>query len=421
MKRSVTFLNGLKAVLLSALLVTTLFACKKEVKELSEERSDESDLLSATEVIRTSTNPNLVYEETFEGPVTRSTVRSKVRSMDIGEWDHALQFVPNDNYPGPVFQGEKAARFEMKITDPQINSGLRSEITPVRGVDGDITKNSWYSFAIYLPTDGFAFHEERDCLFQFKALGSPASTFRTRRDRYLIESGNSPANRKHIDLGPILKDTWTEFVFHYIHSYESDGLIEVWRNGVKVLTTTGGNMYEGPSPRWKIGLYTTTWNQVTNRVVYYDNIRVGNENATFADMTSGVALPPPPPPIYPQQVVSYTLVNASKDMDIMDITDGSVISLAAIGTSKLNIRVNTDPVHPEGGCVSINLGGNVVKSTIDDMAPFTLSGDNGAGNYYTWSAIPGSYTLQATPYAGKKSSLGHNTGLERSINFTLTE
>lgn len=372
---------------------------------------------ASEELSVTSLNPNLVFEETFEGPEPFSTAST----LDTGGWEYALQFVPNESYPGPVFQGSKAARFEIRIDQPKVESGTRSEATIVRGVDGDITNNAWYSFAVNLPSVGYEYDVERDCLNQWKTEGTPATTFRTQRDRFLLESGNTTSSRKQIDLGPIFKDNWIEFVFHFIHSYGSDGLIEVWRNGVKVLTHTGGNMYKGELPRWKVGTYKASWDLVTRRVAFYDNIRVGNANAAFADMTSGVALPPPPPPLYPQQVVSYTLVNATTDQDITEITNGATISLSAIGTTKLNIRANTDPANPAGGCVSMKLSGASSKSAVDDKAPFALYGDNGSGDYVAWSAKTGKYTLKATPYSGTKSSIGSTTGLEHSISFTIVK
>ena len=227
------------------------------------------------------TRNNLIYEEKMEGSAPFSTAHG----MEVGTWDYALQFVTS-----PVFQGQKSARFEIRIDQPLIQNGKRSEVTIVKGSDGDITKDTWYSFSAYFPTDGYEFDSEREVINQWYQDGSPATSIRTQEDRFLLESGNTMDTREQYDLGPITKNTWHEFVLHFIHSYGSDGLIEIWHNGTKVLTVNGGNMYDDVLPKWKIGLYKAAFKTdnslVTKRVIYFDNIRVGNSNATYADMTS---------------------------------------------------------------------------------------------------------------------------------------
>jgi len=224
---------------------------------------------------------NLIFVETVEGTNPFSTARS----MEVGSWDYALQFVTN-----PVFEGLKSVRFEIRKDQQLIKNGKRSEIVIVKGSKGDITKDTWYSFAAYFPTVGYEYDTEREVINQWYQNGTPATSLRTQKDRFLLESGNMPGNRKRYDLGQITKNTWQEFVLHFIHSNRSDGLIEIWHNGKKVLTRRGGNMYKDVLPKWKIGLYKAAFKNdkslVTRRIIYFDNIRVGNSKATYADMTS---------------------------------------------------------------------------------------------------------------------------------------
>jgi hypothetical protein len=228
-----------------------------------------------------SSGSNLIFEETVEG----SSPFSKAHSWEIGSWDYALQFVTDT-----VYQGIKSARFEIRKDQPLVKDGKRAEIVIVKGADGDITKNTWYSFSALFPTDGYEYDKEREIINQWYQNGSPATSFRTQKDRFLLESGNTTSNRKQYDLGPITKDVWHQFVFHFIHSYNSDGLVEIWHNGVKVLTRTGGNMYNDVLPKWKIGLYKaafkTTSSLVSKRIIYFDNVRVGNANATYEEMSA---------------------------------------------------------------------------------------------------------------------------------------
>jgi hypothetical protein len=222
---------------------------------------------------------NLIFEETFEGPEPFSTAHS----WDIGDWDYALQFVSS-----PVFQGTHSARFEIREEQPLVKDGKRAEVVIVKGSEGDISKNTWYSFAVYFPSDGYEYDDKREAINQWYQDGSPATSLRTEEDRIILETGNEQDTRKEIDIGAITKDEWHTFVFHFIHSHGSDGLIEVWHNGNKTITRTGGNMYDDILPKWKIGLYKSSFksgtSDVNKRIIFFDNIRVGNEKATFDEM-----------------------------------------------------------------------------------------------------------------------------------------
>ncbi len=90
------------------------------------------------------------------------------------------------------------------------------------------------------------------------------------------------------------RNRWYTFVFHYIHSWNSDGLIEIWRDGVKLYTLTGKNMHTTNYPRFKIGIYKAEWTSTssvsttTQRILYFDNVRVGKPTATLSNMMGGL-------------------------------------------------------------------------------------------------------------------------------------
>lgn len=224
---------------------------------------------------------HLLYEETFEGPRPFSTAHL----VETGAWPYALQFVQQ-----PVFQGKKAARFEIRKEQPLVKNGKRSEVCIVKGRDGGIGREAWYSFMVYCPSAGYEFDRDREVISQWYQKGSPAMSLRTHRDAFLLEAGNRSDNRQRYDLGRIAKDEWTEFVLHVVHSSREDGLVEVWRDQKKILTVAGGNMYDSFLPKWKIGLYKAGFknntSQVSKRVIYFDNIRVGSAQARLRDMSS---------------------------------------------------------------------------------------------------------------------------------------
>lgn len=227
----------------------------------------------------TQTPTNIIYEETMEGLIPFFTAHD----LDVGGWDYALQFVKS-----PVYRGLKCARFEIREDQSLVANGKRSEVTIIKGSLGQITKNTWYSFAVYFPFAGYEYDDEREIINQWYQNGSPATSLRTRRNRILLETGNTKENRRQFDIGSITKNTWHTFVFHFIHSYGSDGLIELWHNGTKKFTLRGGNMYDDILPKWKIGLYKSAFkygiSDVSRRVIYFDNIKVGNEESTYETM-----------------------------------------------------------------------------------------------------------------------------------------
>lgn len=237
---------------------------------------------------------NLLFEETFEGedPLWNA------HDTDFGT-NYAFNVVDE-----PVYMGNKAGRFELRASDPLVNNGKRAEVVVVIGSE---LNERWYSFAVYLPSKEFGRDSQQEIISQWhqradKHLGedgqSPSTALRIKKDRFYLDTGYNAArisegvvskSRKKIDIGPVTKDAWHEFVIHFIHSYGSDGLIELWHNGSKVIEHKGGNMYNNMAfPKWKLGVYKASFksekSDVNKRVLYFDNIRVGNRYASFQEM-----------------------------------------------------------------------------------------------------------------------------------------
>jgi len=247
-----------------------------------EEPNLEPTLTTSTTTLETETttqallSTGLVYSETMEGLNPFSTAHD----LDVGDWDYALRFVEY-----PRFRGIKSARFEIREDQPLVASGKRSEITIIKDADEGMQKEMWYSFAVMFPASGYEYDREREVINQWFQDGSPATSLRTQKDRILLETGNTKDTRKQYDIGLIAKNKWHQVVMHFVHSYGSDGLIELWYDGVKKLTIRGGNMYDDILPKWKVGLYKSAFkngtSDVSKRVIYFDNIKVGNKYANY--------------------------------------------------------------------------------------------------------------------------------------------
>lgn len=226
--------------------------------------------------------PHLLYEETFEGPDPFDFV-----------WK---QFPENHSFDvssDQVFEGKKSGKFELRYGDRVVTkTGVRSEVL----FPEQLHRERWYSFAVFFPADGFGTDTDPEIISQWhqEKMGSPSVSLLVKNNRLNLNVGNDVkvggSKRDNFDLGPVQKNSWNEFVFHYIHSNESDGLIEIWKNGEKILTRQGGNIYPGILPKWKIGIYKWIWEttqtNVDKRILYFDNVRMGNEHASLKDMIS---------------------------------------------------------------------------------------------------------------------------------------
>ncbi|MBJ6118252.1 polysaccharide lyase [Pontibacter sp. BT310] len=199
--------------------------------------------------------------------------------------DYGFKLVEN-----PVHHGTRAGRFELRDSDPMIHRGTRSELFVI---DRITSKERWYSFAALFPSEGYANDASNELISQWHQSGSPPISLRISNGRFYLRvlhhSDDSAWER--IDIAPVTKDVWHEFVFHIIHSDGKDALIEVWHNGRQLITYRGRNQFkEKEMPYWKVGIYKAKWNKsktdTSLRIYYIDDIKVGDEYADLSDMTS---------------------------------------------------------------------------------------------------------------------------------------
>ena len=445
MKSAKNLLRKGRLMLPQVALIATLVSCsKQDLQENSLQNDATAVQVQQESLALLSSNSRILYDETFEGTLWSG--------IDISQqWGTSYGFQVAST---PVFAGSKSGRFELRDTDPEVSSGTRSEIKFPEATN----MNRWYAFSAYFPSADYQYDSKAEIINQWHQGGgvSPSIALQTRYDRFLLETRTTPDVKTKTDLGAITKDKWLNFVIHIKHSNGSDGLIEIWQNGVKILTRNGGNSYKGSefdNPKWKLGIYKDDWNgsettDTKKRVIYYDNIRLGNENATYSDMTSvasssTIVTPTPtepaptepaptePAPSYPAGSEipsnesttgtisngSFTLVDANLDRDVKTIANGETISLSARGLSKLNFRANISAAS-----VKVEISGPVNRSYVDDAAPFALFGDDNSGNYYYggYNPLPaGTYTLKATPYSDHDAT--NIAGTPVSVTFTIAK
>jgi len=202
----------------------------------------------------------------------------------------------------PARKGKYAARFEFAKSDVlNYNKYVRAEIRQ----SSDADQEKWFGFSNYLPGD-FVTDQLAEKIAQWHEvpdwdLGenwrSPPISFGIENGRYYLQvlwaaaavnTNDSKDGEKKVDLGPVDKMKWNDWVFHIKFSYKSDGILEIWKNKVKVFSLYGPNSFNDKVyPYFKIGIYKWGWNGWASyspedkRVLYYDEVRIGNKSANL--------------------------------------------------------------------------------------------------------------------------------------------
>ncbi|TWU57091.1 Dockerin type I repeat protein [Rubripirellula tenax] len=109
------------------------------------------------------------------------------------------------------------------------------------------------------------------------------------------------------------------------------------------------------------------------------------------------------------------LVDSDSDADIVELTNGAVISLTELARTTLNARATTNLAV---GSVRFALSGATTKNQTESVAPYALFGDT-AGDFAAGTLALGQHTLVVTPYSG--GGLTGTVGTPVTIVFEVTD
>ncbi|MDQ3290356.1 MAG: polysaccharide lyase [Bacteroidota bacterium] len=419
----------MKTKLLLSISLLSLFTAACETEELVQpDAKPDAELTTASNVSSVdSYRNNLMVEERFENGLGGIFNRQTYKSHSFGISSAQSR------------TGSKAARLELRKSDGKV----RSEIL----LPAETSSNRWYGFSMYLPSgywQNSMASDTWDIIAQWHALEDRGESARFPPIALVVSKGrlqvvmywatrstntnSTISGKKVFDLGPVIKDRWIDFVFHINFSHQSNGVLDVWFNGTKAVSFRGPNSYnDNQYPYFKTGIYKRDWGSISKRALFIDDIRTGTGSADYRDVApSGSGSNNPNPPSEDedenedvtsgQKLASFTLINADTDRDIMTISDGATIDLSNIGTRNLNVRANTYPSSV--GSVAFALTGADTETTTQTGKPYALFGDSG-GDYNSWWAKTGSYTLKGTPYTGSNKS--GTAGTPLSVSFKIVE
>jgi len=240
---------------------------------------------------------NLIFVETFENPDLRNNPQAGDFYLEHAA-DHSFQIEGNI-----IREGSTSGRFEINEDDPQIWGGNRTEMSQAQSS----TRNEgWYGFSQFFPAS-YTSDSTEEVIGQWHVQAdegeatnrSPSNALIASEGRLkwmlrwdadrIMEDGYSDG-LIYIDLGVIPKNKWIDWVVHIKYSHTNTGLLEVWKDGEKVINRQNmPNTYNDTAyPYLKFGVYKWEWGPVfSQRVIYYDEVRIGNENSNYDEVKPG--------------------------------------------------------------------------------------------------------------------------------------
>lgn len=140
---------------------------------------------------------------------------------------------------------------------------------------------------------------------------------------------------------------------------------------------------------------------------------------TAVPTTAPTPVPTALPTVAVQKPITFTLINADTDMPVAGyspMVEGAVIDFAKVGTRNLSIKADVPMMGV--GSVRFSLDANEWFKT-ENVAPYSIVGDDGNGNYMSWTPSLGGHKLTATVYS--QTNTGGSVLGAQSINFSVVD
>lgn len=193
--------------------------------------------------------------------------------------------------------GSYVLRLEVRSTDASTSGSIRSEIVP----DDEpyaLNTERWYGFKMYLK-DWADDNDVQEHVWQWHpedggSGASAALSLWTGAGKMLVVTNDEEHDNVYHDdeETDVVSNEWIDYVIHVKWTTDNTGLIEIWQDGTKIidlhdLKTAYVENY------FKLGINKFGWpgGSITNRTLYFDEVRIGNENATYSDVAPDASTP----------------------------------------------------------------------------------------------------------------------------------
>ena len=217
------------------------------------------------------------------------------------------------NAPGITTSPRRAGKYAMKTSLDRHKDKVAYR-TEVSGPGSEVGKEYWYGFSIFLPGD-YAADNIWEIVAQWHGVPdfkigedwrNPVMALSTDGGKWgLLTRWDAKANTfeggkrtyggtKRYDLGPYRKERWTDWVVHVKWSYRPDGILEVWKNGKRIVEQKGPNAFnDKKGPYFKMGLYKgwkdprRAGDALSKRVLYHDEFKMAGADGSYEDVAPG--------------------------------------------------------------------------------------------------------------------------------------
>ena len=248
---------------------------------------------------------SLLYDDTF----------------DSGRWSEAWGTECPFDYSCNVVQSPQGSgevmRFEHRKGDYNGSRETKgAELKTVERTPLSQADEFWYGFKVYFPEDGMRRDVSPDMIAQWHGRPdfdkgedwrSPIAFLNVREDdmnfSYAYNANEVNATeeeKKSVSLGKVPKNRWVSFVFHIKFDPFGDGVVEMWQDGKSVLSERNVRIgyNDELAPYFKYGFYKYSNRQSDhdNRVIFFDEVRVGDSSASYSDVMPGGGEPANPSP-----------------------------------------------------------------------------------------------------------------------------
>jgi hypothetical protein len=212
----------------------------------------------------------------------------------------------------PGLAGSRAACF----TVPRAPNSFRAEVSlpHERGF-----QERWYGARLLIPVDWIPDpNRAADIVMQWHAIPGnwratyPNLAISVQQTNWVIAQSfgcaqTNPTRRSVRIDEPLKPGAWVSWVLHAKWAPDTNGLIQIWKDGRLVLERAGTNVYStigiAYTPYLKTGLYRPEWHTdtaekrarfdretpaATNKVVYVADVKVGDARARYDDVAPRV-------------------------------------------------------------------------------------------------------------------------------------
>jgi hypothetical protein len=263
-------------------------------------------------------NQDIVFDDGFESGGWRAKKYSGDHSGSgqVGVmWMHSQLQGPYSgkvvSAPHPVRNGKYSIRFEWRPENCKGSNTTKKAMLHAPKISKGQGMERWYAFSVFLPRDGMALDSYPMLFFQLHATPDrdqkepwrqPISAMRIDPNGMVLcdwtydTESVSPKNKNIVRNRSTQKIShvshwwgrWTDVVWRVRYDPFGKGLVQIWIDGRSIVDQqdipVGYHDKLGAYPSF--GLYYYTGNGDQHHWMYFDNIRIGNETASFSSLES---------------------------------------------------------------------------------------------------------------------------------------